>query len=121
MRLKVMNRTKGLILADRAQRASTFLQRLVGLLGRAHLPVGEALLIAPCNSVHTFFMRMSIDVAFLDADGVIVKQLDALPPWRATAVYRRARSVLELPAGTLQASGTREGDQLGFDPVEGAP
>lgn len=118
MRLKVKNGTKGLILADRAQRASTFVQRLVGLLGRASLPLGEALLLAPCNAIHTFFMRMPIDVAFLDDEGVIVKQLEALPPWRATAVYRRARAVLELPAGTLQASGTHEGDRLLFDPAD---
>ena len=120
MRLKVRNGTRDCILADRAERASTFVQRLVGLLGRAHLPLGEALLIAPCSSIHTFFMRMSIDVAFLDADGVIVKQLEALPPWRATAVYSRARAVLELPAGTLRASGTREGDRLLFEPAERA-
>jgi uncharacterized protein len=117
MRLKVRNVTRDRILADRAERASSFRQRLVGLLGRAHLPVGEALLITPCNSIHTFFMRMAIDVAFLDAEGVIVKQLGALPPWRATSVYRHAHSVLELPAGTLQASGTREGDRLSLERV----
>lgn len=77
--------------------------------------------IQPCNSIHTFFMRIPIDVLFLDADGVIIKQLPALPPWRASAVYLKARSVLELPAGTLQASGTQEGDRLAFEPVQEGP
>jgi uncharacterized protein len=62
-------------------------------------------------------MRIPIDVAFLDADGRIVKQLSAVPPWRATAIYRKARSVLELPAGVLLASGTQEGDRLVFTPA----
>jgi uncharacterized protein len=115
MRLRVENVTRGCILADRAERASSFVQRLVGLLGRARLSVGEGLLITPCNAVHTFFMRMAIDVAFLDAEGVVLRQVGALPPWRATPVQRGARSVLELPAGTLQASGTREGDRLRFE------
>ena len=117
MRLRVENVTRGCILADRAERASSFLQRLIGLLGRASLHAGEGLLLTPCNAVHTFFMRMAIDVAFLDAEGVVLRQVGALPPWRATPVQQGARSVLELPAGTLKASGTREGDRLHFEPA----
>ena len=112
MRLKVRNGTRDCILADRAERASTFVQRLVGLLGRASLPVGEALLITPCNSIHTFFMRMPIDVVFLDAQDTVVRLLHALPPWRATRPIPAACAVLELPAGTLAATGTQEGDRL---------
>lgn len=116
MRLRVKNITRACILADRAEHASSFVRRLVGLLGRASLPVGEGLLLTPCNAIHTFFMRMPIDVVFLDEQGVILRQVCALPPWRATPVLRAARSVLELPAGTLQASGTQEGDRLHFGP-----
>lgn len=82
--------------------------------------MGEALHIVPCNSIHTFFMRIPIDALFLDRDGVIVKALEALPPWRVTGVYFSARSVLELPAGTVAGSGTREGDRLTFGPIGGA-
>jgi uncharacterized membrane protein (UPF0127 family) len=56
-------------------------------------------------------------VAFLDGEGVILKQFMALPPWRATSIYLRARSVLELPAGVLEASGTQEGDRLTFEAI----
>jgi uncharacterized protein len=117
MRLRVNNVTRNRLLADRAERATSFRDRFVGLMGRRALAVGEGMLIAPCNSIHTFFMRIPIDVAFLDPQGVIVKQFVALVPWRATSVYLRAKSVLELPAGTLEASGTREGDRLAFEPV----
>jgi uncharacterized membrane protein (UPF0127 family) len=117
MRLRVNNVTRDRLLADRAERATSFRDRFVGLMGRRSLVVGEGMLIAPCNSIHTFFMRIPIDVAFLGPDGEIVKQFVALPPWRATSVYFQAKSVLELPAGTLEASGTREGDRLVFEPV----
>ncbi len=112
MALRVTNRTRGKILADRALEARSALVRMKGLLGRGGLELGEGLLIVPCNSIHTFFMRMSIDAAFLDTEGVVVALYGALPPWRATRLHLRARSVLELPAGTLAASGTEVGDCL---------
>lgn len=117
MRLRVRNVTRDKLLADRAERARSFMQRFKGLMGRPTLDFGEGLHIQPCNSIHTFFMRIPIDVAFLDGTGVIVKQFSALPPWRATSIYPRARTVLELPAGTLAASGTQEGDTLDFQEV----
>jgi uncharacterized membrane protein (UPF0127 family) len=63
-------------------------------------------------------MRIPIDAAFLDAEGVIVKQFHALAPWRATATSRRVRAVLELPAGVLAASGSQEGDRLVVERAE---
>ncbi|MCP3138414.1 DUF192 domain-containing protein [Pyxidicoccus xibeiensis] len=121
MRWRVNNETRQRLLADRAERATGFMERFKGLMGRRSLAVGEGLHILPCNSIHTFFMRIAIDVVFLDAQGRIVKLMPALPPWRATSVYFQSRSVLELPAGVLAASGTQEGDQLAFEPVSQAP
>ncbi|WP_164006680.1 DUF192 domain-containing protein [Pyxidicoccus trucidator] len=118
---RVNNETRQRLLADRAERATGFLHRFKGLMGRRSLAVGEGMHIVPCNSIHTFFMRIPIDVVFLDRQGVIVKQLPALPPWRATSVYFQSRSVLELPAGVLEASGTQEGDRLTFEPVTPSP
>ncbi len=117
MRVKVNNVTRGRLLADRAERAISFAQRFRGLMGRRSLDMGEGMHISPCNSIHTFFMRIPIDVAFLDPQGVIVKQILAMPPWRVSSIYFKAHSVLELPAGTLAASETQEGDQLVFEPA----
>jgi uncharacterized membrane protein (UPF0127 family) len=91
MRLRVNNVTRSRLLADRAERAASFMDRFVGLMGRRSLAFGEGLHILPCNSIHTFFMRIPIDVAFLDPEGRVVKQFSALPPWRATSVYCQAR------------------------------
>jgi uncharacterized membrane protein (UPF0127 family) len=109
------NPRTGAVLADRVERAATPLARLRGLLGRRSLPEGQALIIEPCTSIHTFFMRFAIDAAFLSRDLRVVRAISILKPWRATRFYLRAAMVLELPAGTLARTGTREGDALEVD------
>ena len=117
MALRVTNETRGRILADQAEEARGLLGRLRGLMGRRELPVGGGLLISPCNSIHMFFMHFSIDALFLDRGGRVVKLVAALPPWRLTPIYWRARSVLELPAGVGTASGTQVGDLVLFEEI----
>jgi uncharacterized membrane protein (UPF0127 family) len=114
----VKNQTRDKILASHAEKATTFASRFMGLMGRKELPFGEALHIAPCNSIHTFFMKIAIDAVFLDKQLKVVKVCGAMVPWRISSVYFDAHSVLELPAGTTSASGTLEGDQLVFAAVE---
>jgi uncharacterized membrane protein (UPF0127 family) len=85
-----------------------------GLLGRSTLQDGDALLISPCNAIHTFFMKFAIDAVFLDRRGRVVRTLQELRPWRATRVHLGAAQVVELPAGTVARTGTCVGDQLIF-------
>ena len=112
--MRLVNQGSGAVLAERVERAATVRQRLRGLLGRAGLPQGEALVIEPCTSIHTFFMRFSIDAAFLARDGRVLRAIGSMRPWRATRVYPSAAMVVELPAGTLDRTATREGDVLVF-------
>jgi uncharacterized membrane protein (UPF0127 family) len=109
------NLTRGTVLAARVEEATRPLSRLKGLLGRAQLAEGEALLIAPCTSIHTFFMRFPIDVIFLDGDGRALRALEDLGPWRATRIYPHAACAIELPAGALRRSATCAGDLLRLD------
>ncbi len=118
---QVINVTRDRILAAQAIRAEGFWQRFVGLMGKTSLPMGEGLHIVPCNSIHTFFMRIPIDVLFLDAENKVVRRDEAMPPWRMTPPIRGARTVLELPIGTLTGSGTEIGDQLRFEPPSTLP
>jgi len=113
--VRVVNRTREIPLGDRVRTAQTFLSRLAGLLGTAAIAEGEGLWIVPCRSVHTLGMRYPIDVAFLDARGVVVGILEGLPPNRIGRVFRDARGALELRAGTLAATGTAPGDRLEFE------
>jgi uncharacterized membrane protein (UPF0127 family) len=83
--------------------------RRQGLLGRHGLQPGEALVLAPCSSVHTAFMRFPLDLVFLARDGRVVKTSAAVRPWRIRVAWR-AFAVVELPAGIVGRSGTRHGD-----------
>lgn len=102
----------GVVLADRVTVASRRLDRAVGLLGRSHLDAGEALWITPCHGVHTWFMRFTIDVIAMDADGVIVDAVPMLKPWRMRLPRPGSHSVLELAAGTLLTTPVKVGHRL---------
>jgi uncharacterized membrane protein (UPF0127 family) len=106
------NLRTGAVLARQVERAVTMAARLRGLLGRSGLPDGEALAIEPCTSLHTFFMRFPIDALFLSREGRVIRAISDLRPWRATRIYPRATLAVELPAGTIARTGTREGDTL---------
>lgn len=108
--MKLVNETRGATLAEKAQLAVRALDRMKGLLGRAELAAGQALVIKPCTSIHTFFMRFPIDVLFLDEAGAVLRAIHDLRPWRLTRIYPRASCVAELPAGVLRRTGTGEGD-----------
>jgi len=83
--------------------------RRQGLLGRDGLAAGEALILAPCSSVHTAFMRFPLDLAFLDRAGRVLKTSAGVAPWRIRVAWR-AFAVVELAAGGLERSGTAAGD-----------
>jgi uncharacterized membrane protein (UPF0127 family) len=100
-----------LVLAVEIEPAFDSRSRNRGLLGRARLDDGAALILAPCSSIHTFFMRFAIDVLFVKKDGRVVKMYAALPAWRI-AFALGAFAAIELPAGTAAASETRSGDSV---------
>ena len=109
----------GCVVADRVTVAARRVERAVGLLGRNHLEAGEALWITPCNGVHTWFMRFTIDVIAMDADGVVVDAVSSLKPWRMRLPKPGAYSVLELPAGTIENSQTQVGHRIRIDETPG--
>ena len=82
-----------------------------GLLGRSSLAADSALILAPCSSIHTFFMKFAIDVAFVDRNGLILRARSSVRPWRVQVSFR-AFAVVELAAGVLARSDTRSGDRL---------
>src|SRR5579864_9551703 len=61
----------GRVVAEHVAVAGNAWQRFMGLMFRADLPPGHGLLLSPCNSSHMFFMRIPLDVAFLDRDGAV--------------------------------------------------
>lgn len=98
-------------LVGKARVASSIWSRFWGLMGQRPLPQGEALIIDPCNSVHTMFMRFPIDVVFVDKGGRITKIAEGLKPFRA-AVGKGSRWVIEMPSGAAGRAGLAVGDLL---------
>ena len=105
------NVTRDTVLGDAISLADTSAARRVGLLKHTHLEPGHGLWIVPCEAIHTFFMHFPIDLVYVDRKRHVRKVLNSLAPWRLSACLS-AHSVIELPAGVVQQSGTRKGDQL---------
>lgn len=110
--MRVYNEDREVELVSRGERALTFWTRGRGLMGRTSFEPGEGLLIEPCNSIHCFFMRIPIDVLYLDDENRVLDVDVQMRPWRVGKPRWTAAKVLELPAGTVQRSATRVGDRL---------
>jgi uncharacterized membrane protein (UPF0127 family) len=113
----IENTTRGARLAQQAEVARGPLRRGLGLMGRRGWAVSDGLVLERCGSIHTFFMRMPIDVVYLDRDGTVLRADGAMAPWRIGPIVRRARTVLELPAGTITRTGTQPGDAVVVGPA----
>lgn len=115
MRLvRAVNAARGRVLGSRIGVADWWWLRLRGLSGRADLAPGEGLLLKPCRAVHMMGMKFPLDVAFLDAGNRVIARYERLSPGARTRWHSAARAALELPAGTLQETGTMEGDLVEY-------
>jgi uncharacterized protein len=117
LKVKVRNETRKSVLAEAAELANTSATRRTGLLKHERLEPGDGLWIVPCESVHTFFMKFPIDLVYLDKRRKVRKVRRAVPAWRLSACLT-AHSVLELPAGTVERTGTAVGDELAMDTLD---
>jgi len=110
--MRIINQTRSVTLAEDAALADTFPKRIQGLLGRKELKTGQALIIWPCNSIHTYFMRFPIDVLFVNKDNQVVSVIPSLKPYRLSPIYLKSCFVVELPSGSIKSTLTSPGDQL---------
>ncbi len=110
--MRIINKIKGTVLAEDVIIANTIFKRAKGLLGKKEFKKGQALILKPSNSIHTFFMNFPIDVLFVDKDNRVLKALSSVKPFRLTSIYFQASFVIELPSGTIQSTLTCKGDTL---------
>lgn len=115
----IRNATRNTIIAGNPARAVSFSSRLLGLMGKKRFPGRyDALVFEKCTSIHCFFMRMAIDVVFVDKEKKVTGLFHELPPWRLAFGGMKSCDCIELPAGTLKETGTVPGDQLVFEDPE---
>jgi uncharacterized membrane protein (UPF0127 family) len=90
----------GEVVCERCVMATNVATRFRGLMGRSKLPAGEGILLRPCGSVHTLFMRFPIDIVFCDRDLRVLSVAANVPAWRMRA-QRGAKVAIELSAGEV--------------------
>ena len=113
---QVLNQTRDTCLATNLDLADSPKAREKGLLGRDSRAPGDGLWIVPCQAIHMFFMRFSIDLVYIDRKKRVRKVKSGVAPWRISACFS-AHSVLELPVGTVHDTRTECGDLLQFSPA----
>lgn len=112
MMAKLMNAEKSKVLLADLQVASNFWARTKGLLFKSGLDQQQGLWIHRCNSVHTFFMKFSIDCIFIDSEMNVKAIRKNLKPGRVTLPVRGASSVIEVTSGLADKLNISEGDRL---------
>jgi len=108
----LMNKNTQQNLIPNLEVADSVWPRMKGLLGRKGLNEDQALWIHQCNSIHTFFMKFSIDCVFVDKN-LCVKAIRAdVKPGRMVMPVWGASSVIEMKSGTAAKFNIQVGDQL---------
>ncbi len=92
--------------------AKTFNSRFRGLMCKKEGAYG--LLLSPCNSIHTLFMRYNLDAIFLDNDNKIIAIKRFIKPFSLVPPSRKARKVLEFPSSLHASAFLNIGDQITF-------
>ncbi len=81
--------------------ADSFFKRLLGYMF-VKSPHYEAILIKPCDSIHTFFMRFPIDVLFVNENMEVIKKIEGLKPWKVILPQRGCKMVIEAGEGRFR-------------------
>ena len=110
----LINTRTGTVVADVIEAALDQPARRKGLLGRSGLAERHALVLVPCNAIHTFGMKFPIDVIFIGPDGRIVKIVEQLARRRIAFSWDAAATV-ELAAGSVRRAGISVGDRLALE------
>lgn len=80
--------------------ADTFFTRFAGYMFRRK-PHHKAIIIKPCSSIHTFFMKFPIDVLFIDQSNKVIKKLTNLQPRKVIMPVKDAETVIEGEVGAF--------------------
>jgi uncharacterized membrane protein (UPF0127 family) len=116
--VRVLNSTRGSCLATDAELASSFFAKFAGLMLRKNLAEGGGLVIMSGEPIHMFFMRFALDVIHTNQQGVVLRILHGIKPWRLGPFVRKCRMAIELPAGTAARTGTVVGDVIVLEDIE---
>lgn len=112
--MKLINKTNNTIISENVMVADTFFKRLKGLMFTKELPDQSSLHIIPCSEIHTFNMKYSIDVLYLDVNNNILAINEELQSGKIGKRVKNAVSVIELPSGKIKKANIEVGQTVAF-------
>jgi len=107
----IFNITKRKIVSRSPHYATGLLDRGRGMIGR-NFSSFDAMVFEKCNSIHTMFMSIRIDVIFVSFDNTVCLIRESACPWLPLIRSSDAAAVIELPEGVIKSTDTRKGDIL---------
>ena len=110
--VRVINRTRGSVLAERAELADNYWTRFMGLMGRRDLPAGGGLVLKPGGGIHMWFMRIPLDVIHVDKHDRVTHVLRGIRPWRFGPLFVGGKLAIELPVGAAAATQVKDEIQI---------
>jgi uncharacterized protein len=111
--VRVLNRTREVVLADRAELADNYWTRFMGLMGRRDLLQGSGLVLKPGGGIHMWFMRIPLDVIHVDNHDRVTHVLRGIKPWRFGPLFVGGKLAIELPVGAAET--TQVGDNIDIE------
>ena len=105
---------KGVVICEKVELANNFYKRFMGLMYRKSMKENEGLLLDPCNQIHTFGMKFTIDTITISRDNIITKIDEKVEPGKVRPKVKDGKKVLELTAGTSEKYGLELGDVIEF-------
>ena len=93
--MKLINKANNFVI-DNIKIATSFSDRGIGLMFKKKMVDFNALVIDPCRSIHTMFMKFSIDVMFVSRSGEVRKIIYKMRPWRFSSFVFSASYVIEM-------------------------
>jgi len=112
--VRVLNRSRGEVLASRAELADNYWTRFWGLIGRRELAAGTGLVLKPGGGIHMWFMTIPLDVVHVDKQDRVTHVLRGIKPWRFGPLFVGSKLAIELPVGA--AATTQVGDEVVIEP-----
>ena len=112
--MRLFNLTSNQVVSTNIKQAYSFISRLKGLMFTKELNAACGLHMKPCRSIHTFFMKYSIDVLYLDKENRVIAIEEKLSPGKVGSYYPGADSAVELPSGAVEKTGVKAGHKVKF-------
>lgn len=113
--MKLYNSTQNNLIAGDVQVAENYFSRNIGLLSRKSISSNEGLVIKPCFSVHTFFMKFPIDILFVNKKNEIIALYENVKPWKILPIHFSSRYVVELAVGQIAVNNICLGDIINLE------